>query len=63
MVFSKTWITERTISTLGICFSRWALPLNIAYNTGHLTIDILCFFSSITFYSQAELTTIEDIEE
>ncbi len=54
MVFSKTWITERTISTLGICFSDWALPLNIAYKTEHLRIDILCFFFSITFYSKAE---------
>ena len=53
-VYSKTWITERTISTLGICFSVWALPLNIGYNAGHLRIDFLCFYCSITFYSEAE---------
>ncbi|KKN34590.1 hypothetical protein LCGC14_0792300 [marine sediment metagenome] len=54
MVFSRTWIKERTISTLGICFSAWALPLNIAYKAEHLRIDILCFFFSTTFYSEAE---------
>lgn len=53
MIYSKTWLTERTITIIGCCLSDWALPLNIAYSAGHLRVDVLCFFLSITFFGDA----------
>ena len=54
MLYSKTWLSEGTITTIGVCLEDWSLPLSIAYNEGHLRVTILCFYCSITFYPESE---------